>query len=223
MNRKIIAPLLGLLGLATAAHASVTVEIDAGILRNLTTTSTVPVGGLLMLVASPSGAATNFSAPTSTSFVSGDNIVVAAFAMNNNGGVTGEVDYSPTFNLGNTGTATSTTFDAGDPLLLRWFPTLTYAAYSAGTLTAPGLGANYGQGRSAIAVDGGSAWVTPANGSSSAVFTFITADDGGSQPNSSGLASNIVVAVPEPSTYAAVMCGLAGLIGVLMRRRAVRI
>ncbi len=222
MKRTIVTFLAGFLSLAAVASASVTIEIDAGILRGASPTSVVPTGGLLMLVASPSGSASNFSAPTSTSFVTGDNVIVAAFGMNYNGGVTGEVDYSPNFSLANTGTPSPTTFDQGDPLLLRWYPTLTYADYAAGSLTAPGIGTIYGQGRSTTAADGASsAWITPANSTSSTVLTFITPDDAGSQAAGSGLASNVVFAapVPEPSTAMFLGATALGLAGTYLRRR----
>ena len=201
-------------GLVNVSRAVVSLEVDAGILRNLTGTSVVPVGGLLELVATPSGNAANFAAPTATSFVSGDNIVVASFAMNYSTGVTGETDnVTQPFALTTVnGVASTTTLDAGDPLQLRWYPTLTLAS------TAPGLGTTYGTFRSDTGELGGAAWVVPTDGVQSSV-NFITVDDGGSHAITTGFASNIVVGVPEPSSVMLLCSATIGLLGWIKTRR----
>ena len=210
--KKRLALCFCLITMPTLLKATVAVEIDAGILRNATGTSPVPVGGLLELIASPSGSAANFSAPTATSFVSGDNIVVATFAMNY-AVQTGETDSFVTLVLQNTtGPASATTFDAGDPLLLRWYPTLTTAS------TSPGIGTTYGQFRSDTGELGGSAWVTPADGSSiSLVFNTMAA--GGTHAEATGYASNVVVSVPEPTTTGIIGGAAIGLLGLVKLRR----
>ena len=202
--------------LVPSASATVSLEIDAGILRNATGTSTVPVGGLLQLVATPSGSAANFVQPTATSFVGGDNVVVASFAMNYFFG-TGETDNVVTLTLQNIAISTATTFDQGDPLLLRWYPTLTISS------TAPGIGATYGQFRSDSGEAGGIAWVTPADGTSLTVpngLNFLTMAASGTHPDVEGFASSIVSPVPEPSIYILLGLGFGGLtFGLVHRRR----
>ena len=212
--KRLLATSVFLIVLSVAAQAAVQLELDAGILRNKGGASVVPVGGLLQLIASPSGSAANFVAPTANSFVGGDNIVVASFAMNNNGGRIGEFDGLINFTLANTGTPSATTFDAGDPLLLRWYPTLTFA--NLGTYSGPGSGTTYGQFRSATAVDGGAAWITPGDNTTTTVLVFATTDASGSQPIASGYASNTV---PEPS--AGLFCGL-GLVIAMSARQIMR-
>ena len=72
---------------------------------------------------------------------------------------------------------------AGDALLLRWFPTLTTNAAT------PGSGTSYGQFRTDAVVDGSDiAWVTPGDGATDAL-NFATASQGGSQPDGAGTAS----------------------------------
>ena len=188
-----------LLGLTSITHASVNIEIDAGLLETALGTSTIPANGLLQLITTPSGSPANFSAPTATSFTSGDNVVLESFAANfKSSGVTGEIDNTFTITLQNTGASTPTTFDQGDPLLLRWYPSLTTSS------TAPGLGTTYGQFTSTtgetVGSVSGSAWATPAD-SQSITLLFITQNDGGSYANTLGQANNMVNAVPEPSTY----------------------
>ena len=195
---------------ATSAHATISVAGDFGLLKDSTGTVNVPVGGLLQLIASPSGSASNFAAPTPTSFVSGDNIIVATFAMNYNSGTAGESTNSITLTLQNTAASTTTTFDAGDPLLLRWYPTLTTSS------TAPGLGATYGQFRTDATTDGGSPWVTPNDGANNYLLYLITQSTGGSQPNSFGFASNTV---PEPSMNVILCLSALGFFGFCFYRR----
>lgn len=214
MIKKSLVAACCLLSVASVAKSAIVVEIDAGILRDATGTSTVPVGGLLQLIATPSGNAANFVAPTSGSFVGGDNIVVATFAMNYVF-QPGETDNKVTLTLQNTGPSSATTFDQGDPLLLRWYPSLTTAS------TVPGLGTTYGQYRNAAGESGGIAWVTPADGSTNltpAGLNFNTLGAGGTNPETAGFATNIVVAVPEPSTVFLLGIGAIGVFAMLRRR-----
>ncbi len=214
---KIISVLCVAFGFAFSAQATVSIAGDFGLLTygSSTNPTNVPVGGLLQLIASPSGSASNFVAPSSTSFVGGDNIVVATFAMNYNSGTAGETTNNPVITLQNTGASSPTTFDAGDPLLLRWYPTLTTAS------TAPGAMTAYGQFRTDLTTDGGSAWVAPANGTSNYALYLITQSIGGGQPNSAGYAGLTVgsAAVPEPS--AGLLCGV-GLVIAFGARQTMR-
>ena len=204
--------LVCLLYVIGSAQATISINGDFGILKTANGAAVVPQGGLLQLIATPSGSISNFSAPTAGSFVSGDNIIVASFSMNYNSGVTGETTNLLTnITLQNTGASSPTMFDAGDPLLLRWYPTLTTAS------TAPGAGATYGQFRTDTAGDGGNAWITPANGTNNYAITLITVSDGGMQANTAGYANSVVV--PEPSTAAISGVGAFALLGLALRSR----
>ena len=211
---KIATTALCFFGLAVTSQAAIRLEVDAGILRNSTGTALVPVGGLLQLVASPSGSAANLTAPTASSFTGGDNIIVAQFSMNYNSGTAGETDNILTgLTLQNTGTPSSTTFDQGDPLELRWYPTLTLGA------TAPGAGTTYGRFRTDSTVDNGFAWITPADNSTNTLLVLATMNASGSRAESVGFASNVTV-VPEPSTviFTTLMFGAVGV--QALRRRS---
>lgn len=208
----------------SAANAAVTIELDAGILRGTTATSLEPVGGLLQIIATRSGSATNFGTPTPGSFATGaDNLVVANFAMNYTFG-SGETDNRITFTLENTGaSASATTFDVGDPLLLRWWPSITYNTATGAPSRTPTGGDTFGQFRSDTGENGGIAWFTPTDGSLLTFpsgLNFNTIAAGGTNAETAGFATNIVSPVPEPSTYALLGLGLGGLtFGAMQQRR----
>ena len=216
--KKIFLLLTCFFGVSSALHAqSISFEINAGLLENTTGTTPEPNGGLLQLIASPSG---TFSAPTSTSYVTGDNVLLTSFAMNSNGGATGYT--SNDFNNFSLKTS-SYTITAGEAIMLRFYPSLTLAAQPA----APTLATTYGQVRSSMAETGitdnsQTAWVIPSAGST-VDFDYVTvsAGQGGTYANTSAYATNVVLAgaIPEPSTYALLGCGLAGLIALRMRVR----
>src|SRR5205085_12069507 len=133
-------------------------------------------GALVQLIASTQD--NTFTTPNPTSFVggSGDDIVESTFAMNSTGGTAG--DLAKAINL-----AYSGNFAVGDQLLLRWWPTL-----STGD-TAPGQNTTYGEFRVGTVVDSSNiAWVAPNDGGTYAL-NFVTSSQGGSQPNSAGVAS----------------------------------
>ena len=203
----------------SAARATVTIELDAGVLRNATGTATVPQGGLLQLIGSRAGANGTFAAPTATSFTGGDNLIVASFGFNQGGAgfVAGETDSTVVFSLESTASTPSPTlFDAGDAVLLRWWPSLTTAS------TTPGLGTTYGQYRSATGADGGLVWVSPADGLSFSVpngLNFLTAAAGGPELDITGFATNVVTAVPEPSSDAMLAFATTVFVGILFRRQ----
>lgn len=199
-----------------AKAQTVSINIDAGALRNTTGTAVVPTGGLLQLLASPTG---NFTAPTSSSYVTGDNILVQSFAMNMVGG-TGETNNALNSIALTTANYTLTT---GEAMELRFYPSLTLAAMP----TAPTLGTSYGQVRSdsiefgsAGGVSNETAWVVPAAGGL-VTFEYVTVSNGGSAAytDSSAFATGIVGAVPEPSTYVLAFGGMVAMLGFMRAKR----
>ena len=228
--KKAFLTLLCALGTIQAAHAqSVTLKIDAGSLDNQGGTAVVPTGGLLQLIASPTG---TFGNPTSSSYVSGDNVLVASFAMNMNGdtgSATGE-----TFNtltslpLMNTSGAVvesnytlggNYTLSTSEDLELRFYPSLTYASPP----TTPPASTTFGQVRSdtiefgsAGKVPTETAWVVPSAGST-VTFEYVTISNGGTYANSTAFASGTVV--PEPSTVVPLAGLMAGVLVLRLRQR----
>jgi hypothetical protein len=171
--------LLFLLSLAVCCgslRASVTIDLSVGQLLTAAG-APVPDGGLIQLLAAPSTDA--LTPPSDASFTGGSSaeIVLASFGLDSaSTGTAGSFDSVIHLTL-------SGGLQAGDPLLLRWYPTLTAAAGS------PGSGTSYGQYRTDAVVDGSDiAWVTPGDGATDAL-NFTTSSQGGSQPNSAGEAS----------------------------------
>ncbi len=196
--------------LAKAVNAdTVSLNINAGILENTLGTTPEPVGGLVELLASPSG---TFGAPTSSSYTSGDDVLVASFAMtayNNTPGL-----FVTALN-GLAITGAGSTVVAGESLILRFYPSLTYA----GMPSAPTFGTTYGQVRSStgefgtVADPSETGWFVPASGAT-VDLNYLTASAGGTYANTTAYATGLVITgVPEPSTYAMFVCGFAGLIG----------
>lgn len=109
-------------------------------------------------------------------------------------------------------------WNAGDPLGLLWFPTLTLAS------TTIDAGTQYGFYRNGAAVDSTLAWTTPADGTDNYLLGFFTQDGGelspgpgAANPAAAGNASFTVGGVvPEPSRM---MLGLFGILGLAFRRR----
>ena len=199
---------------ATAAHATVTIELDAGYLRgqpNGGTPAAMPVGGLLLLISNTGESL--FDSATAGHYVTGDDSIVAAFAMNDNGGGgTLPEDQTPLNGLPYGGT-----FVSGDELALRWFPGITYTQYEDGVLpTASEYYGTYSAGTSAP--DGGNDWVVPADGTLAWDLDFFTSDDSGAEPPSAGYASSEIAAVPEPGSIA-LLTGAFGLGAMMLRRR----
>ena len=106
--------------------------------------------------------------------------------------------------------------NTGDSIALYWFPTLKETDFG---ITS---GVSYGLFTDATGHDKSAPWFMPSDGYT-INLNFITADasiiaeDPGYFPNSAGLASLTVTAVPEPSTYAAIF-GVLTLGGVCYRR-----
>jgi hypothetical protein len=169
-------------------------------------------GALVQIVVSRSDFA--FTAPTADSFVgdSADDVVVAQFALD---GAT----------LNGAGTGTSMVFfgnlllpdeaDAGDPLMVRWFPSLTTDS------TAPGL-TRYGEFRENDPGVGNADEIGFFIGAESSTlgYTFLTLSAGGGYADSLGYAAFSTAPIPEPATYALLLSSAAlGSCLVARRRR----
>jgi hypothetical protein len=180
--------ILAALLLASWTSHALTIQVDADLLKDANGLP-MSTNGLVVLVASTTDS--TFGGPTSGSFVTGDDIVVAKFDLNASGanGVLIDVVTNLTF---------SGSWNSGDPLAIYWFPTLTKNS------TAPSGGIPYGMYTTTTPLDGSDAWVTP-NTSSTIDLRFITTDSdqnnghlAGSNAASLGLASLTVGGAPVP-------------------------
>jgi hypothetical protein len=189
-----------------SSQAAVTISINAELLKDFDNSS-MPVTGLAVLVASTTDAV--FNDPTSTSFVTGDDIELKRWNLSawSTVGALSDVATSLSF---------SGNWNAGDPLQLYWYPSLTLAS------TQPLSGTHYGTFRSDLVLDNStSGWVTPSDGTINTTLNFYTQDalflnTGGANLASAGVASQIV-AVPEPTTYVGVF-GFLSLVGMVLRK-----
>ncbi len=217
-----------LVGLAGFAQATVVIEIDAGMLSyvsatNPTVLTPLPNGMLVQVLASPVTTAApdgTFGAPSTSSFVTGGDILVASFAMNNNFG-TGELQQTISITLG-TGAGQ---IPAGDALLLRWFKGTTYSSTTNYNTAAPTAGSTYGQYRSDTqeSNEKGLTWFVPnADGSTFSYPTgldYQTTTAGGSNSDLSGAAVLALAPAPEPSTFTTFISGFLCLIGLYSWKR----
>ena len=197
--------LIALLALtSSAAFGTVTVNLFAGVLANSTGVA-IPDGSLVQLISS--GPDLNFSTLSAGSFTSGDDILLASFAMNSKTGGQAGVT-AAALNFGLTGGVA-----AGQKIEIQWFPTLASSAQASALVG----GTAYGQ-FSAFTSGG----VLPSDGGTIGP-TFLTLSAGGSSANSLGFASLNVPggggSIPEPSTFA-LLGGLAALGLAFQRRRA---
>ncbi len=204
MKLKGILAIVTLVVSSLAASASVTINLGGAELFQTDGSTPIPTGSLIQLVASTTD--NTFTSPSPASFTGGsaDDIVLASFGSNDPAGP-GSFLNSITFDL-------SGNLNAGDQLLLRWWPTLTTASSS------PGFSTPFGQFRT-DAVGSGSdiAWVVPTDGST-VQLNFFDQAFGGTELNSAGTASLMTAAaIPEPSSLA--LLGF-GMLLVLTRRRA---
>lgn len=202
MKRFLI--LLLVLGSALSAKATITINIGGGMLYNADGSTPIAAGMLVQLVASTTD--NIFSAPTPGSFTgnSSDDIVLASIVSDPGTFASALVlTYSGNFN-------------AGDLLMLRWFPTIS------GTMIPPGppAGSAYGQFRTDLVENNSTiAWVAPTDGSTNNLF-FLTMALGGAEPESAGVANMTVTAIPEPTTFALVGLSVVGLAAYSRRRRS---
>lgn len=171
--------------LCLQARATVTLSITAADLLT-SNQELAPVGSLVLLVASTTDV--SFGPPRADYFVSGDDIVLRAWALQVPGQFSGLAANIPIFTDPNL-------LSPGDPLQLYWFPTLTLANYNSGF--GPGE-VEYGVYRHNAGLDGGSPWTIPADGSTVSLV-FLTQSVNGSNPNDAGLANLTVAPVPEAS------------------------
>ena len=172
--------------------ATVTINIDAEKLKT-DSGGLMSTNGLVILVASTNDS--TFNGPTPTSFVSGDDIIVGSWDL----AARGEEGWGEPGVFSGVANGLYGAWKPGNPLKLYWFPTLTLSS------TAPGYGTTYGQFHSPTNIDGGVAWITPADGATVSM-AFFTEDadflnEGGSNPASAGLASSIT---PNPNTTIAI-------------------
>ena len=215
MNRFFVTTILAAIAAATA-QASFTINTDFGYLKNNNGSAFEPVGGLLLLITDTNTGQGDFGLSLSAGqYVTGNDAVLDAFAMN----------YSIT--TGEDGSALSIPYGGlvqNDELALRWFPGITYANYetaltggtAAALLTAGQYYGTYSTTAS-LPVDGGNAWLIPADGSN-INLVFNTTDDGGNEAPSAGYASSQIPAVPEPATLS-LMAGAVAVGAMALRRR----
>lgn len=214
--KKLALSLIISFAIAGVSQAAVTISFSLGTMYSSTDTSTtVPIGGLINILALDSGAWSGESAlftALTDNFTPAGCTLVAQFPNDDVSGTTpGVVSTSFVFSY-------SGNFGAGDQLLAVVYPTLTMASLNPGNNTA---GFYF---RTAAIIDGSDiAWVAPSDGSSYSLFAY-TSDLGGSLPadqfTSGALATGGqgFTTVPEPTTWALLAGSLTTVI-VLRRRR----
>lgn len=124
----------------------------------------IPNGSLIMLIASTKDG--EFSAPSASGYVApgSDDVIIGAFTANDAGGLLNKGSYTGSLRA-NYGDASEgfADLDAGDPLIIRWFPTLT----SANLDELPTGPVPYGEFRSTDVLPGSdSGWITPGSNQS---------------------------------------------------------
>ncbi len=166
----------------------------------------IPDGALVQIIASTTDAI--FSDPTPISFIEGDDRVIASFAMDS---TTSGVPGGAVVSLQIPNYSTFEGFTPGDSLLVRWFPTLTIDSAAPGATT-------YGSYRTDLILDGSNiAWIAPADAGGNFTLSVVSVDFGGSVTNAN-LTANLVTAIPESSSFAA-LAGLMVVGAVATRRR----
>lgn len=195
------------------ARATVTINLGAGNLYNANGSALMQPGMLVQLIASTTD--TTFNNPTAGSYTGGsaDDVVLFSFTVNQGAGLVGQaliIDFANFANL-----------TVGDSLLIRWYPTIAGPSPASSTLPpGPAAGSAYGQFRTDIVeVNNGSnfAWLMPADGST-IDLNFLTQmiNPTSTHTEAEGFAT-MLVAVPEPSTYALLIVGLGA--AVFARKR----
>ena len=192
--------LLGVfLAFTISMPAAITINFGAADLRTAGGSALIPDNSLVYVVASTTD--TTFNPPTSSGFVSGDDIIIASGpATSGTWGFPLSASYSGDWN-------------AGDRLQLYWFPSSTSIS------TPPNTGDSYGAYRTeAVSTGSDIAWVSPADNFNGALSLLTLSSPGGTIANSAGYADFTVAAVPEPSTYGMVF-GFFSLAGAIALKR----
>ena len=181
IKHSLIAALTAPLFLATSQAA--TFNLAGDWLADEKGVQGIPNGSLIMLIASTKDG--KFSSPSASGFVApgSDDVVIGTFTANDASGLLNRGSYTGTVkaNYGDESRGLAE-FDAGDPLLIRWFPTLTQDALE----SMPTGAIPYGEFRSDDVLPGSdSEWVSPSSNGST-VSLSITAANLGNRYNPKG-------------------------------------
>jgi PEP-CTERM putative exosortase interaction domain len=195
---------------ASSAWAAITINF-AGVAFLDNNGNPLPDGALIQLIASTQDAV--FSAPTSTAFTSGDDVIIASFIVSSAssgvaGGVVAQLDIADYSTY-------SASFNIGDPLAVRWYPSLGLGASAPGATT-------YGQYTSTSVLNGSDiAWLAPADSGGTYTLNLISTSFDGETPAVNLRASLTTSAIPEPSSFAALASlAMLGFAAMRKRRRA---
>ena len=136
----------------------------------------IPNGSLIMLIASTKDA--EFSAPSSAGFVKpgSDDVILGTVMATDGNGSLNRGSYAATIQANfNDKSKGLEHFDAGDPVLIRWFPTLTQNALE----QMPTGAVPYGEFRSDDVLLGSTTgWVTPGSNSAKINLSIVAASAG---------------------------------------------
>jgi hypothetical protein len=192
------------------ARASVTLNLNVENLFSVDTLTVAPQNSLVVLLASTQNSSFgDLTLATSSFTVEADDIVIKKFALG-----AGGVFQSDAFLDIDTTTAPASGLSLGDPLLLVWFPNVTYSE----SLTGPGANQMFGTYRSDLATLASDiGWNVPANGTYALGAYAVSV--GGDIADSAFVAN--LMTIPEPSSIALVALGCVGLLAV-RRRKLVR-
>lgn len=148
----------------TAVSTAATFNLAGDWLADESGVQGIPNGSLIMLIASTKDG--DFSAPTASGYVApgSDDVIIGAFTANDAGGLLNQGSYTGSLraNYGDSSNGLAE-FDAGDPLIIRWFPTLT----SADLEEIPTGAVPYGEFRSSEVLPGSdTGWIAPSSNQS---------------------------------------------------------